>query len=249
MCCWASSPGGRAFFQEGVEPLLAFRADADAGDGVFGVAAQVGAECATGHFTQQVLAGLHGLRAVEQQVADPSFDLGVQFGGRVGLGQQAQFAGAVTCETLGGQRIAACGALTEGLDHEGADHRRCQADAHFGQAEQRVVRTDGHIAAADQAHRAAEGRALNHGQGRDLQGVEVVHQLGQLAGIIQVGVVIELGRSLHPGQVGTGGEVPAAPAQQQEAQGLVGGDRVDGEDQLADHLGVEGVVLLRTVQP
>src|SRR5690606_30414004 len=174
---------------------------------------------------------------------------GIQLGDRVGLGQQTQLAGAAAGEALGGQGIAARGALAQGLDHEGTDHRRGQADAYFGQAEQRVVRAYGHVAATDQADRATEDRALNHGQGGDLQTVEVVHQLGQLAGVIQVGVVVQPGAGLHPGQVGTGGEVPAAAAQQQEAQALVGADQVDGEDQLADHLGVEGVVLVRAVQP
>src|SRR5690606_11131703 len=65
----------------------------------------------------------------------------------------------------------------------------------------------------------------------------------------EVGLVVEAGGLLHPGQVGTGGEVFAASAQQQEAQRTIRRHRVEGEDQLADHLGVEGVVLLGAVQP
>ncbi|MNR30381.1 hypothetical protein D3C85_1478340 [compost metagenome] len=79
--------------------------------------------------------------------------------------------------------------------------------------------------------------------------VEVVHQLGQLAGVVEVGVVVELGGFLHPGQVRAGGEVPAAAAHDEEAHVGGGLDGVQGEDQLADHPGVEGVVLLRAIEP
>ncbi|MNE27657.1 hypothetical protein D3C80_1210750 [compost metagenome] len=189
------------------------------------------------------------MRAVLQQVVHPRFDLGVQLTGRVHLGQQAQLAGPYAAETLGGKGIAACGALADGLDHERADHRRGQADAHFRQAEQRVGRADGHVAAGDQAQRAAEGRALDHGQGRLRQVVETVHQLAQFVSVIEVGGVVELGRLLHPGQVGAGAEVLAAPAQDQQADRRVGLHRGQRGVQLADHLGVEGVVLVGTVQP
>ncbi len=58
-------PGGRAFFQEGAQALLTFRAGAQARNGLFGGLAQVGAEIAIAHFQQQVLAGLERLRAVQ----------------------------------------------------------------------------------------------------------------------------------------------------------------------------------------
>ncbi|MNW06988.1 hypothetical protein D3C71_2034950 [compost metagenome] len=89
--------------------------------------------------------------------------------------------GPFAVETLGGQGIAARRAFADGLYDEGADHRRGQADAHFRQAQLGIDGTDGHVAAADKAQRTAEGRALDHGQGRDLQLVEVVHQFGQFA--------------------------------------------------------------------
>ncbi|MNC59040.1 hypothetical protein D3C75_1088180 [compost metagenome] len=108
----------------------------------------------------------------------------------------------------------------------------------------RVNGTDGHVAATDQAQRTAEGGTLDHGQGRHLELGQVVHQFGQLAGIVEVGAVIQRRRLLHPGQVGTGAEVPATAAQQDEAQAGVGAELVDGQNQLADHLRVEGVVLV-----
>ena len=58
-------PGGRAFFQEGAQAFLTFRAGAQARNGLFGGLAQVGAEIAITHFQQQVLAGLERLRAVQ----------------------------------------------------------------------------------------------------------------------------------------------------------------------------------------
>ncbi|MNY57111.1 hypothetical protein D3C86_1932670 [compost metagenome] len=41
----------------------------------------------------------------------------------------------------------------------------------------------------------------------------------------------------------------ATSTQQEEAQALVGLHLIEGEDQLADHLGVEGVVLVGAVEP
>lgn len=87
---------------------------------------------------------------------------------------------------------------------------------------------------------------MHHGQGRGLEAMQGVHQLAQFVGIIQVGVEVQLRRLLHPGQVGTGAEVPATAAQQHKAQAGVFGQLVDGHDQLADHLRIEGVVLVLT---
>ena len=122
--------------------------------------------------------------------------------------------GAFAAKTLGSQRIAARRAFADGLHDEGADHRRGQADAHLRQAQLGIDGADGHVAAADQAQGTAKSRALHHGQGRDLQLIKVVHQLGQLARVGEVGVVVQLRRVLHPGQVRAGGEVLAAAAQQ-----------------------------------
>ena len=200
-------PGWRAFLQEGAQAFLAFGTDADSGDGVFGVASQRRSQRAMTDFTQQVLAGAHGRWTVEQQVVDPLIDFLLQFSHRVALRQQADFPSPLPAETFCGQRIAACRALADGLHHERADDRRCQADAHFRQAELRVVGANRHVAATDQAQRAAERRALHHGQRRDFQFGEVVHQLRQFPGVIQVGVVIELGRLLHPGQISAGADL------------------------------------------
>ena len=90
---------------------------------------------------------------------------------------------------------------------------------------------------------------MHNGQGGHFQLGQVVHQLGQVAGVVEVGVVVELGRLLHPGQIGPGAEMLAAPAQHQKAQGRVGLYGFQSQDQLADHLGIEGVVLLLAAQP
>jgi len=188
-----SCQAGCAFFQKGAQAFLTFRAGAQACDGLFGGLAQVGAEIAIAHFQQQVLAGLECLRAVEQQVVDPLLQRGVQLTGRVGFCEQAQFAGTCAVEAFGGQRVAAGGALADGLDHVRADHRWRQADADFGQAEQCVAGADGHVAAGDQPQRAAKGRALYHGQGRLRQLVKALHQLAEFVGVSQVRLVVEFG--------------------------------------------------------
>ncbi|MNY44961.1 hypothetical protein D3C86_1800320 [compost metagenome] len=54
---------------------------------------------------------------------------------------------------------------------------------------------------------------------------------------------------LHPGQVGAGAEMLAATAHDQKPKAGVTRDFVEGEDQLADHFGVEGVVLFFTAEP
>ena len=79
--------------------------------------------------------------------------------------------------------------------------------------------------------------------------VEAVHQLAQFVGIAEVGGVVKLGGLAHPGQVGAGREVLAAPAQDKEADLRVGLHLGQCGVQLADHLGVEGIVLVGTVQP
>ena len=111
------------------------------------------------------------------------------------------------------------------------------------------MRTDGHVAAGHQSDRTAEGCALHHCQRRQLEVVEAVHQFGQLASVGEVGIEIQLRRLLHPGQIRPGRKMLAAAAQQQEAQALVRLYRVDCLYQLADHFGVEGVVLFRSVEP
>jgi hypothetical protein len=55
---------------------------------------------------QQVLAGAHGLRAVEQQGIDPALETLLQRLPRAGVGEQAQGACRVRVEPLGGQGIA-----------------------------------------------------------------------------------------------------------------------------------------------
>ena len=134
--------------------------------------------------------------------------------------------GLVPVEALGGQGETPRGALADGLDHERADGRRGQADAHFRQAELRVVSTNGHVAAADQTDAAAKHRALHHGQGRLFQLVEVVQQLGEGAGVLQVAVEVQIGRLLHPAQVAAGTEVFAATAQHQQAHVWVTAHRI-----------------------
>ncbi|MNO02970.1 hypothetical protein D3C81_2235430 [compost metagenome] len=62
-------------------------------------------------------------------------------------------------------------------------------------------------------------------------------------------MVIELGRLLHPGQVGAGAEVLAAAAHQQETQAWIGLDLVQRQDQFTNHLGVERVVLGFAAEP
>ncbi|MNR08381.1 hypothetical protein D3C85_1245330 [compost metagenome] len=79
--------------------------------------------------------------------------------------------------------------------------------------------------------------------------MQVVHQFGQFPGVVQVGLVVEFGRLLHPGQIGAGAEVAPAPAQQQKAQVGVGGHLVQCQDQFADHLRIEGVVLVFATEP
>ncbi|KPY98910.1 hypothetical protein ALO94_200368 [Pseudomonas syringae pv. spinaceae] len=90
---------------------------------------------------------------------------------------------------------------------------------------------------------------MHHRQGRNFQSGKVVHQLGQLACIVQVGVVVQVRRLLHPGKIGTGTEMPATAADQQEAQACIALHLIQRQDQLADHLRVEGVVLVRAIQP
>jgi len=62
---------------------------------------------------------------------------------------------------------------------------------------------------------------LHDGQGRHFQLGQVVHQFGQMAGVVEIGVVVEFGRLLHPGQIGTGTEMLAAPAQYQKTHGWI----------------------------
>ncbi|MNG17039.1 hypothetical protein D3C84_1009970 [compost metagenome] len=90
---------------------------------------------------------------------------------------------------------------------------------------------------------------MHHGQRRNFQLGQVVHQLRQFPGVVQIGVVIEFGRLLHPRQVGAGTEMLATSAHQQKAQAGVGRDLVQREDQLTDHLGVERVVLFFPAEP
>ncbi|MCY1188416.1 hypothetical protein D9M73_295230 [compost metagenome] len=54
---------------------------------------------------------------------------------------------------------------------------------------------------------------------------------------------------LHPGQVGARAEVFAAATHQQETQVGIARYLVQGEDQFADHLGIERVVLFFTAEP
>ncbi|KAI3480412.1 hypothetical protein L1887_57426 [Cichorium endivia] len=101
-----------------------------------------------------------------------------------------------------------------------------------------------HVAAGDQAQGSAEGRALDHGQGRHLQARQVVHQFRQLAGVVEVALEVQRRALLHPGQVGAGAEVSAAAAQDDETQARIVGQLIDSDDQFADHQGVERILCL-----
>ena len=176
-------------------------------------------------------------------------DLLLQLGQRVALCKQPQFTGAQPAEALGGQGKTAGGAFANRLHDKRADDGRGQADAHLRQAELRILGTNRHVAGADQAQSTAIRGTLHHRQGRDFQFGQVVHQLGQVARVIQVGVVVEFGRLLHPGQIGPGAEMLAASAQQQKAQRAIALNLIKRDDQFLDHLGVKGVVLLLATQP
>src|SRR5690606_37944670 len=64
-----------------------------------------------------------------------------------------------------------------------------------------------------------------------------------------IGLVVERGTLLHPGQISAGGKVPAAAAQYQQAHLVVAADLGQRPVQFGDHLGIEGIVLVRQVEP
>src|SRR5699024_6992701 len=92
---------------------------------------------------------------------------------------------------------------------------------------------------------------LHTAQGRTRQGVEAVHQRGELARIGQVALEIIFRHALHPVQVGAGGEALAFGAQHHHADvALVGGVVELGQVgvELGNQAIVEGVVHLGAVQ-
>src|SRR5699024_6397770 len=110
---------------------------------------------------------------------------------------------------------------------------------------------DHDVAAGGQTHGAAEGRALHTTQGGAGQGVEAVHQRGELARVGQVALEIIFHHALHPVQVGTGGKALAFGAQHHHPHlALVSGVVEPGQVrvELGDQAVVEGVVHLGAVQ-
>ncbi len=200
--------------QKGAQTFLTLGTGADACNSAFTIATQCRREFATADFTQQFLAGAHGLGAVEQQVVDPAKRLLFKVGEGIAFGDQADLPGLPPIEALGGQGVTARRPFADGLHHERADNRRCQTNAHLRQAELRVFGGDGHVAATDQPQCTAERGTLHHRQGRNFQSGKGVHQLGQLACIVQVGVVVQVRRLLHPGKIRPGTEMPATAADQ-----------------------------------
>ena len=97
-------------------------------------------------FAQQILAGAHGLRAIEEQVVDPLSDVLFEFARGVALREQTQLTSTFAAETLSCEGIPSCSALADGLHHEWADNGRCQANAHFRQAKLRIFGANCHVA-------------------------------------------------------------------------------------------------------
>src|SRR5690554_3675410 len=66
---------------------------------------------------------------------------------------------------------------------------------------------------------------------------------------MQITGVIQLGGLAHPLQIRSGTEVPAPASQDEKAQPLILLQMIEGGEQLINHLGVEGVVLVHAIQP
>ena len=71
-------------------------------------------------------------------------------------------------EALGGQEVAPRLPRADRLDHVRADGRRDQPELRLGQRERRLLRGDRDVAAGDEAHAAAVGRAV-HARDRRLR--------------------------------------------------------------------------------
>ena len=151
-------------------------------------------------------------------------------------------------EALAGQGVAAGVAQADGVDHVGGDRGGRDADADFGDAELRVGRGEGDVDAADDADAAAETGAVHQGDGRLRELVQQLHRAGGGDG---GGVVLRrriVGDLAQPPDVGAGLEVLAGAADDQAADGRVGGESGQARDQAVQHGGVVGVADLRAVE-
>ena len=190
---------------------------------------------------QRLRTGAGNGAGAEQQL-DLALHRGVERGGVHHLVQQADAQRLGGIEDLGAGEIAPRMACADRGNDIGGDHRRQQTELRFGQAELRLGRPDGDVAAGDQAHAAAERRALHGGDGRLRQLVQAAHQAGEGERILPVLLLARGSHAAHPVEVGAGGERGAFGLQHQHPDRGIGGDGIERSGHLADEIRIEGVM-------
>ncbi len=204
---------------------------------------------AVADLADQLLGGGRGDRAGLVEQGQLALHGLVQAFGLDQLVDQADAQRGVGVKMLAGGEPAAGLARADGFDHIGRDHRRQQAQAAFGQAEAGRGAGDGDVAAGDQADAAAEGRAMDPGQGRFGQLVQGAHQPGQGQRVLAVIGFAGRRHAAHPLHVGTCREGGAVAGQHHRAHRSIVAGGLQCGSQPGDQPGVKGVVQLRPVQP
>jgi hypothetical protein len=154
----------------------------------------------------------------------------------------------VRVEGLGGQHVAARGALADRADDIGADHRRDQAKPHLRDREARALRGDRDVAARHEPASARDRRAMHRRDGRLGQLVERAHQPGQRLGVAPVLLLRIERHALHPVEVRAGGEAPALAREDDDTHAWIGLEAEQRLGERRDERVVERVVELGPIQ-
>ena len=235
--------------QEGLHAFAPLGAGADVGNAARGVVAHGCVDRATGHVFHELLASLHGRRAVGHDRGHGVRDLGVQRLGRGQFMHEAQRMRLRGAEALCRGEVAARGLFTQRAHHIRPDGGGQQAEPGFAQAEVRCVGRHQHVAHRRQTHAAGVAVALDAADDRHRARPQRPQHLrqGGRVGVVLLPAVV--GKCAHPRQVGTGAKSLAAATQHDDPQRRVGAQGLEDGSQLRDDAVVEGVAHVRAVEP
>ena len=151
-------------------------------------------------------------------------------------------------ERFGGEEQTPRLTHADGGDDVRRNHRRHEAEFHFGKSELRRVRGDDDVAARDESDAAAVRRAVHARDGRLRQVVQRAHQFREA---LRIGAIVgfrQVRHAAHPVQVGAGGKRSAVAGEHDGADRGVFVELGQRVGEFVDQLVVERVVDVGTVQ-
>ena len=241
-------PGRRALFQKRPNAFLSLGRRAPLVRWLRRRARRRRSPSAWPHSAIRCLAAADGAGRPGQQLRDVGGYSAVEVGLRHDGVHQAQCPGALGAEPGAGEEQLSRRRAPNLAEDERRNDRGDQAQAHFGEAERRVIGRHDDVADRGQAGTAAKRCALHASDDGHGQAIQRQEHARHVAGVVQVLLKREARHAAHPVEVGAGAKRLACAGEHDHAHAAVGRHRIGPPRELGDHAVVERVSDVGTVQ-